>query len=330
MLTREPAVDVSTPSAANGPAKYPLRVENVIVLPQVKGGFDLMAADVTGHRLFVAAEDNNTVEVVDTVSGKPEHSIGGFRQPKGIAYVADSRKLYVSNKDDGMVDVLDSTTFSRLARVDFKSKANNVHFDPRSRTIYVGYGEGAIGTIMTIDDSRGPDVPLASYPKQFRLESDSPRIFVNVPVANHVAVIDRKQNRVIQIWPIREAKSNVPMALDEAHHRLMVACDPGQFIVLNTDTGQSVSSFKIKTAADGIHYDSVRHAVYVSCGEGYLQVIRQHGPDSYDLIETIPTVAGAGTSLFVPELDRLYLAVPQTKNRPAEIWVYQATASAQP
>ena len=48
---------------------------------------------------------------------------GGFRQPKGIAYAADSGKLDVSNKEDGVVDVLDSTTLSRLARIDFKSKA---------------------------------------------------------------------------------------------------------------------------------------------------------------------------------------------------------------
>ena len=248
-----------------------------------------------------------------------------MRQPKGIVYLADRRKLFVSNKDDGSVDVFNSESFSHLGRVEFKSKANNLLYDARSGTIYVGYGDGAIGTIKASDDSRGEDVVLASYPKQFRLEERGDRIFVNVPVSNAVIVIDRARNKIIDIWPVREDTTNVAMALDETNHRLFIACEPGTFVVINTDTGGPVISLKIKKDADGIQYDAARKAAYVSCGEGYLCVIRQLDRDRSVCDQTLPTVAGAGTSLFVPELDRLYLAVPQSDDRPAAIRVYRPT-----
>jgi YVTN family beta-propeller protein len=305
-----------------------LELEKTITLPDVKGGFDLMACDVAGKRLFVAGQDNNSLEVIDLAAAKRIRSVPGLRQPKGIVYLADRRKLYVSNKDDGAVDVFDSESFAPIGRIDFKSKANNLRYDARSRTIYVGYGDGAIGTIRTADDSRGADVSLTSYPKQFRLEERGNRIFANVPVANSVVVIDRQQSKIIDTWPVREDTENVPMELDEANHRLFIACEPGTFVVINTDTGKSVATVKIKKEADGIQYDAARKAAYVSCGEGYLCVIRQLDSDRYSASQAIATVEGAGTSLFVPELDRLYLAVPQGTDHPAAIRVYRPMTNA--
>jgi len=37
------------------------------------------------------------------------------------------------------------------------------------------------------------------------------------------------------------------------------------------------------------------------------------------------TAAGARTALFVPEPDRLFLAVPARAGTPAAIWVYHPT-----
>jgi DNA-binding beta-propeller fold protein YncE len=315
-------------SVAN-PAKPSLQLEQAIPLPQVKGGFDLMAMDFVGRRLFVAGQDNNTLEVIDLAGGKSAKSVSGLHQPKGIVYLPETHKVYVSNKDNGIVQVFDSETFKPISAIDFKVKANNIRYDPKSKLIYVGYGDGAIGIINTVNDSRGDDIPIANFPKQFRLESHGNRIFVNVPTANHIAVIDRKQKKVIETWPVTEARSNVPMDLDDEHHRLFIACDPGKFVVFNTESGKSVASLTIHPEADGIQYDSKRQRIYISCGAGVIEVIQQVDPNRYQLIGNVLTATGAGTSLFVPELDRLYLAVPQAKDRPAEIRVYRPSGDRQ-
>jgi hypothetical protein len=76
--------------------------------------------------------------------------------------------------------------------------------------------------------------------------------------------------------------------------------------------------------ADDIFYDSSRGRVYISGGEGFLGIFQQDDPDDYKSIAKIPTATGARTSLFVPELSRLYLAVPHRGTQKAEVRVYQA------
>lgn len=73
---------------------------------------------------------------------------------------------------------------------------------------------------------------------------------------------------------------------------------------------------------DDVFYDAARRQIYASCGEGFVSVLRQSGPDHYALISNVPTAPGARTSLFVPEWDRLYVAVPRSGRQPAQIRIY--------
>ena len=58
--------------------------------------------------------------------------------------------------------------------------------------------------------------------------------------------------------------------------------------------------------------------------QGFIDIFEQRDPDHYAPIAKIATASGARTSLFVPELNRLYLAVPHRGNQKAEIRVYDA------
>src|SRR6266567_7317597 len=85
------------------PDKEPLRLVQTIPMPNVKGRIDHMDVDVKGKRLFVAALENGTVEVVDLEAGKCVRSISGFKKPQGAVYVAEPNKLFVASGDDGML-----------------------------------------------------------------------------------------------------------------------------------------------------------------------------------------------------------------------------------
>ena len=299
-----------------------LELKQIIPLPDVKGGFDLMAADVAGQRLFVNAEDNDTTEVVDLAANKRIHTISGMHEPKWVVYRPESHKLYVAN-GDGAVRVVDSESFAPVGSIPFKEKANNLRYDPQTQDLFVGVGTtfGALGVVDTRSDSITARIALANYPKQF--EIDGNLIYVNIPKVNHIAVVDRTKREVVATWPVKEAKNNVPMALDRANHRLFVGCESGKLVVFDTATGQSVASVDINADPDGIYCDSARQLVYVSCGAGFIDVLRQITADQYELVERIPTVKGAATSLFVPEWHKLILAVPQHEQQPAELRVFQ-------
>jgi hypothetical protein len=62
--------------------------------------------------------------------------------------------------------------------------------------------------------------------------------------------------------------------------------------------------------------------VYVSCGEGVVDVFAAEAA-GYRRVASVPTVSGARSSLFAPELDRLYVAVRARSNEPAAIGVFR-------
>jgi DNA-binding beta-propeller fold protein YncE len=306
-----------------GEAAPSLAVALVIPLPHVKGGFDLMAADVPGQRLFVAAEDNNTVEVIDLAAGKHLRSISGFIEPKWVVYRPEAQRLYVSCGGDGSVRVLESRTFGEIKRFEFKEKANNLRYDAKTKELFVGVGNtfGAIGIIDTARDAVAGQVTLASFPKQFEVAGNC--IYVNVPEANHIAVVDRRKMTVVERWPVTEAKGNVPMGADPGHERLFIGCEPGKLVVFETGSGKAVASVDINPEPDSIYYDTKRKRIYISCGEGSIDVVARTGGEKYKLMDRIATAKGAATSLFIPEFDRLCLAVPQRGRDSAEIRLYE-------
>ena len=156
------------------------------------------------------------------------------------------------------------------------------------------------------------------------MEKNGQRIFVNVPTARHVAVIDRAKGAVIAKWSTGLAFGNFPIALDEANHRLFVGCrSPSKLVVLDTESGRVLTSIGISGDSDDLFYDSKRHRVYAICGAGKIDVIEQTDPNTYIVSSKIDTANGARTGLFIPERDTLFVAIPHHGNQAAEIRCYQ-------
>jgi len=81
-------------------------------------------------------------------------------------------------------------------------------------------------------------------------------------------VIDRNTHK-IEKWKLDEAGTNFPMALDEEHHRLLVAARrPARMLVLNTDSGKVIASLPGAADKDDMAYDATRRRIYVPSGEG--------------------------------------------------------------
>ncbi|OQP60193.1 hypothetical protein A3860_34505 [Niastella vici] len=305
------------------PAVKALTLKTTIGLPKVKGGFDLMATDVKGQRLFLSAEDNHSLEVIDLKAGKPLQSIPGFNEPKWVVYRPESNRIYVSTGGDGKVTVLDGASYKPVKSFSFKEKCNNLRYDTATRQLFVGVGNtfGSIGIIDVTKDKIETEISLSDFPKQFEL--DEKLIYVNIPSKNCIDVVDRKVGKVVASWPVTQSNQNVPMAFDQIHKRLFIACEPGKFIVYAVETGKPLTDFTINKNADGIYYDAKRSLIYVSCAEGYIDVIKQKDADHYEMIDKMTTAKGAGTSLYSPMLDQLFLAVPESENQPAQLRVYE-------
>jgi WD40 repeat protein len=301
-----------------------LKLTHTIPLNGVQGRFDHLAIDAKGQRLFVAALGNNSLEVIDLAAGKRIQSVPGMSKPTGVLYLPEVKQVLVSNGDDGTLKILDGADFKVLKTITGLDDADNLRLDSKTQLAWLGYSDGALGIVDAATAKLIATLKLAKHPESFQLEQNGSRIFVNVADAKQVAVVDREKRAVIATWAMDKFQANFPMALDETNHRLFIGCrKPARLIVLDTDTGKSVTDLATSGDIDDLFYDAVHTQVYLSCGEGFIDVIRQSSPDKYELHERISTRPGARTGFFSTELNQFYLAVPQQGNQSAELRIFK-------
>src|SRR6266545_2021243 len=179
----------SAPAAAAG--QTPLTLVATIDLPGVEGRIDHLAVDTGAQRLYVAALGNNTVEVLDLKGYRHLKSLPGFREPQGIAMVADAKLVAVANGQGEGVQFIDVADDHLATAVRLGDDSDNVRYDVAAKRLYVGFGSGALAAISPADGKVLGEARLAGHPESFQLERSGPRIFVNVPTADHIAVVDR-------------------------------------------------------------------------------------------------------------------------------------------
>lgn len=164
---------------------------------------------------------------------------------------------------------------------------------------------------------------LAKHPEAFQLEGNGPRIFINVPDAHMVAVVDRETGELSTTWPVVEAKANFPMSLDEAKHRLFIGCrQPAKLLCLDTVTGKTLSSVSMSGDVDDIFYAPVTSQLYASCGEGFLDCFQISLDSAMNRTSQLVTAFGARTCYGFPNEKWLALAVPHKGQQTSEMRIF--------
>jgi DNA-binding beta-propeller fold protein YncE len=303
-------------------ASPPLILEAKIPLGQVSGRIDHLGIDAKRQRLLVAELGNNSLGVVDLAAGKVLHRIAGLSEPQGVAYVPFADTIFVANAGDGSVRVLRAEDLTPIGRIELGDDADNVRVDAAHKRVLVDYGKGALAVIDPASLTKTADIRLKAHPEGFQIDETGTEVFVNVPDAHEVGVVDLATGSTGSL-PTQGAGSNFPMAIDgEARQVLVVFRRPPNLMALSSQDGHVVAKVETCGDADDVFVDRKRHRVCVSCGEGVVDVLEAN-ETGYRRLARVPTVSGARTSLFVPELDRLFVAVRAASNEPAAIWVFR-------
>jgi hypothetical protein len=286
----------------------PLVLERAIALKKVRGRIDHMAVDLGRNRLFVAELGNDSVDVIDVKSGQTIHRIAGLKVPQGVAYTRQGDLVVIANAGDGSIRLYRASDFAPAGTIALGDDSDNIRVDPRDFRLMVGYGHGGLAVIDPVSRSLVAGIKLAAHPEGFQIDPQSNRVFVNIPDARQIAVIDLEAGRQAATWAVSAARANFPMALDSAAKRLAtVFRSPARLILLDMATGAVVANLPTCGDADDIFLDAKRHRYYVSCGEGMVEVF-EDSPAGYRSAGRIKTSSGARTSFFAPELDRLFVA----------------------
>ncbi len=233
-----------------------------------------------------------------------------------------------------MVRVFRGDTFALLDSIQLELGPNRVAYDPGRKLLYVGYGGkdagkdyGEVGIIDATQDVKVAEVQVAAHPAELLLNQSGDTLFVLIPAASKIEVIDTKKRKVLSTWPVSSQRPG-DAAFDEAAKRLFLGTHvPPQMIATDSTTGQEAANLPTMDGMDGVYFDSKLRRIYVSGGRGFdvgfVYVYQQQDPDHYTQIGTVRTRPGAGTSFWSPDLDRCYVAAPANDKDGAAILVYE-------
>ena len=328
------AAAVLLAAGAGAQVPGPLKLAQTIPLAGLHDGdFDHFALDAAGQRLFLAAEENSTIVVIDLHANKVIAKISGAKAPHSLGYNSELKKLYVV--DDGgpnQVEVFDGTSFKLLSTIPMDAHADVSIYDPKSRLFYVGNGGRQakeeytlISIVDTTSDKKVGDIKIdGDRVESIRLEEKGPRMFVNVYYKGIVAVVDRDKQAVTASWSFaQEGKNFGSMAFDEADHRLFVhARDPGKVLVIDTESGKLITTLLCQGDYDDAIWDSATRRLYL-IGTPFLKVWQKSEEgDRYDTLGQVPTAFHSITGFLVPSLDRLFIAVNHHGTTDAVVQAY--------
>jgi len=313
-----------------------LRLVQTIPLP-TEGYMDHLAVDVKGQRLFLTGEANRSLITIDLRAAKVIHETKGLGgNPRKAFYLPDTNEIWTDLGDNTVV-AINGATYEVSKTVELtggrgaaRRTPDNGAYDPAAHLYYAAIVTGSgntDGTIEIVDTKAGKLVGSikmnGSDPGGTSIEPSGKRLYVAmgdvVGGESHLKVVDLEKRAVVAEWPITGGPAPHASGLDAVHHRLFVGSrikgghqyEPGKLVVMDTETGKVVQALDSPGGADEVQYDPTTRRIYFVGTTGTLAVFRQIDPDHYELLGKVPTGALAKTGLWVPELKRMYIAVPK-------------------
>src|SRR5258708_1095019 len=310
--------------------RWPLRLVGSTSMPGFTGDFDHFGADPRGNRLFLAAELAKTVEIFDLKTGARTGNIPGFGHPLVMHYLPESDRLLVTDGGfpegaPGAVQLVEGKSYRIINTLNLPAGVDHAAFNPVDQCYYVESGPEVPGgdthLLNIIDLKTFALVGRVALPGESHegmvIDRAGGKLYINLTGTDEVGVVDLKTRQLIARWPL-PAGAHVAhaIALDEENHRLFTVTrkPEGQFVILDLDTGKVVTARPCVGVNSDISRDVANERIYIT-GSETVSVFAQRDADHYEHLAEVPSAWRAKSSIFVPELNRLYVAA-SGKGRP--------------
>jgi DNA-binding beta-propeller fold protein YncE len=281
-----------------------------------EGGWDYLLLDPATRRLYVSR--GTRVVVIDADSGAVRGEIPNTPGVHGVALAPDLGRGATSNGRDQSVTIFDLRSLKTLGRV--RTTGGNpdaIVYEPATHRVFTFNGAGQNATAIDVmAGAVAGTVALGGKP-EFAVALGDGRIYVNIEDTAELVVLDARRLAVEARWPLAPCQEPTGLALDAAHARLFAACSNRLMVVIDPGNGRVVATLPIGDGVDGTAFDAGTGLAFSSNGEGTLTVIREVTPDSFAVVETVPTQRGARTLALDPRTHALFLPTAEFGPAPA-------------
>jgi len=290
------------------------------------GGWDYLAVDEAGQRLFVTRGDR--VAVLDMGSGKVLGEVSPTNGVHGVAFAPAFGKGYASNGKGDSVTVFDLKTLATIATIPIEGhNPDAILFDAPSARVFTFNGKSHDATVIDAKSGKPVATIALSGKPEFGVSDGKGRVYANIEDTGELVAIDAKAATVVATWKLDGCEEPSGLALDAAHMRLFSVCGNQRMVVTDAKSGHQVATVAIGDGPDAVTFDAQKHLVFSSNGaDGSLSVVRQVSADRYEVAATVPTQRSARTLAFDPRSHRVFLAAAEFEPLPAQHEPHQRPA----
>ncbi|MCX6608567.1 MAG: YncE family protein [Acidobacteria bacterium] len=279
------------------------------------GGFDYITLDPASRRLYLS--HGTQVDVIDADTGSLAGTIANTPGVHGVALAPPFKHGFSSNGAEHKVLMFDPATLKELKRIDVGRGPDGIYYDPGSKRIFSN-NHGS-HDVTAIDAEKGEVVGTVAVKGdgEQAILTDGV-IYLNSEDTNEVVIFNPKTLLVTKRLPIGLAKVPTGLAYDAKHKRLFIATrDTPKMIVMDAKSGKEITSFPIGKGADWAHFDPIAKLIFVSTGEGILNVFRQISADKYEDAGAVMTQPSAKTMAFDAKTKKIFLPSAEYEMTPA-------------
>ena len=284
------------------------------------GGWDYLALDTVGHRLFIARQDR--VLVVSPDSGTLQGEIDGLNGAHGVAFAYDAGHGFATSGHDSTVTMFDLKTLAVIKKIKVaQGGLDGIMFDAADNLVILTNHSRPIGTVVALNPADGSikgAVDLADAGPEGAAANGKGKIYVNLEGKNAIQVVDIKTMKSDTVWDIAPCDGPTGIAYDAPTNRIFAGCG-GTSVVVNGTTGKVVAQITNGDGVDALGYDPVQKLIYIPAGRaGNVTVVHQDSADKYTTVATVTTFPGAKTIAVDAVKHVAYLFQPEYGPPPAD------------
>lgn len=270
------------------------------------GGFDYVYADADGRRLYVPRSGTDgriTVFNLDTLA-----PVGEIPNVNGHGAVVDPKSGhgFASSRP---VAMWDTKTLALIKTIDVEGNPDGILFDPFNARVWILSHRAPNATVIDAKDgSIVGTVDLGGAPEQAVTDGHG-HLYIDVEDKDNVAVVDAKTLQVTAHYDFAD-KAKVPagLAFDVKNHVLFVACrNTPTMVIMSSDTGKILTTLPIGPGVDGAAFNPATMEAFSSQGDGTLTVIKESGPTSFAVEQTVQTKVTAKTMTLDSKTNHILL-----------------------
>jgi YVTN family beta-propeller protein len=196
-------------------------------------------------------------------------AVSGLNIPNDVAYDAVTNRIYIANRGDNTVQMLDAADYRSLANIPVCKAPFGVAVNTRTNRIYATCaGDNKVAVIDGVTQRMIKEIPVGAFPTYLVVDESANRVYVSSRGANVVTEINGNSNEASRI--LHTSTGVFGLALNQAQKRLYAGFLTDNIIsVIDLDAWRVVRNYQanaggINGSVFALGFNPVAHRLYAT------------------------------------------------------------------